>query len=108
MPYDPHYHDDEPSREEVNRLEGPVVIEFGAAWCGFCRAFAPELKDLLGRHPDVQHVKIADGPGKPLGRSFGVKLWPTLVFLREGEVVRKVSRPDRGEAEAGFRALVSE
>ena len=107
MPYDPHYRDDEPSRAEVNRLEGPVVIEFGAAWCGFCRALAPEMRELLGRHPDVQHVKIADGPGKPLGRSFRVKLWPTLVFMRDGEVVRTVARPGRDEAEAGLQAIVS-
>lgn len=107
MPYDPQYHENEPARAEVERTEGPVVIEFGAAWCGFCRGFAPELKDLLGRYPDVTHIRIADGPGKPLGRSFRVKLWPTLVFLRDGEVVRTVARPDRAEAEAGFQAIVS-
>lgn len=108
MPYDPEYHEDEPALAEVERTEGPVVIEFGAAWCGFCRAFAPELKTLFGRYPAVQHIRIADGAGKPLGRSFRVKLWPTLVFLRDGHVVRTVARPDRAEAEAGFQAIVAD
>ena len=108
MPYDPEYHDEEPSREEVSRIPGPVVIEFGAAWCGFCRAFAPEMKDLLGRHPEVQHIRIADGPGKPLGRSFRVKLWPTLIFLRDGQAMQTAVRPDRSKTEAGFEAITSQ
>ena len=107
MPYDPQYHDNEPSRADVERTVGPAVIEFGASWCGFCRAFAPELKELLDRYPQVAHIRIADGPGKPLGRSFRVKLWPTLVFLRDGKAVRTVARPDREQAEEGFQAIVS-
>ena len=47
---------------------------------------------------------IADGPGRPLGRSFGVKLWPTLVFLRDGEHVDQLERPRRVEARAGGEA----
>ena len=42
---------------------------------------------------DVPHVKVEDGPGRRLGRSFGVKLWPTLVFLRDGVEVEKLVRP---------------
>ena len=45
------------------------------------------------RGADVPHVKVEDGPGRRLGRSFGVKLWPTLVFLRDGVEVEKLVRP---------------
>jgi thioredoxin 1 len=41
----------------------------------------------------VRHIKVEDGPGRPLGRSFRVKLWPTLVFLREGREVARLVRP---------------
>jgi thioredoxin 1 len=41
----------------------------------------------------VRHFKIADASGKPLGRSFGVKLWPTLVFLKDGTEVARLVRP---------------
>jgi thioredoxin 1 len=41
----------------------------------------------------VRHLKIDDGPGRPLGRSFRVKLWPTLVFLKDGQEVERLVRP---------------
>jgi len=55
----------------------------------------------------VRHLKIEDGPGRPLGRSFRVKLWPTLVFLRDGVEVARVVRPaDAKQIEVdGFAAL---
>ncbi len=54
----------------------------GAAW----RAFAA--------HPQVAHIRVEDGHGRPLGRSFGVKLWPTLVFLKDGCEVARLIRPE--------------
>jgi thioredoxin 1 len=79
-------------------MEGPVLLEFGASWRGHCQALDPKLARLLEDYPEVQHVKVEDGPGKPLGRSFGIKLWPTLVFPRDGVVLRQVARPGLGEA----------
>jgi thioredoxin 1 len=46
----------------------------------------------------VRHLKIADASGRRLGRSFGVKLWPTLVFLRDGRETARLVRPDGGAA----------
>ena len=83
----------EPDRATIDELRGPAVIEFGADWCGHCQAAQPLITAALGRHPEVQHFKIADGKGRPLGRSFGVKLWPTLVFLRDGRETARLVRP---------------
>lgn len=82
-----------PTREEIEALPGPVLLEFGAPWCGHCRALQPLLAAALAKHPAVRHIKIEDGPGRRLGRSFRVKLWPTLVFLRDGEVLAELVRP---------------
>jgi thioredoxin 1 len=65
------------------------------------------LAALLRKYPAVRHVKVEDGKGRPLGRSFRVKLWPTLVFLRDGQVVQQVARPGVAEAEAGLKAVTA-
>ena len=95
----------QPTRDEVNRLPGPVVLEFGANWCGHCLSLRPQLDALLRQFPGVRHIKIEDGPGKPLGRSFRVKLWPSLVFLRDGEVVRQIARPRPDAVREGLEAI---
>lgn len=59
----------------------------------------------LGSHPEIRHVKIEDGKGKPLGRSFRVKLWPNLVFLRDGEVLEQLARPGSAEMRRALQAL---
>lgn len=83
----------EPSREEIDALAEPVVVEFGAAHCGHCRAAQPLIAQALQHHPGARHIKVEDGPGRRLGRSFRVKLWPTLVFLRQGQEVARLVRP---------------
>ena len=55
----------------------------------------------IAAHPGVRHVKIEDGPGRRLGRSFRVKLWPTLVFLKDGQAVETLVRPGDETAIAG-------
>ena len=96
-----------PSRQDVDATRGLLVLEFGAAWCGICRSMAPLIAKAAREHPDVQHVKVEDAPGAALGRSFGIKLWPTLVFLRDGTEVARVVRPRSGqEISAAFEQLV--
>jgi thioredoxin 1 len=87
------YAANEPTREEVDALPGSTLLEFGTSWCGWCRRAQPLIADALAAHPGVRHIKVADASGKPLGRSFGVKLWPTLVFLRDGREIARLVRP---------------
>ena len=87
-------------------MSGPVIVEFGASWCGFCNALRPHLSKLLDEFREVQHVRVEDGPGQPLGRSFQVKLWPTLVFMRDGELVQKLVRPSPTQVRAGLETLM--
>jgi len=83
----------EPARAEIDALEGSTVIEFGAPWCGYCTAAQPLIAAALAGHPQVRHIKIEDGRGRPLGRSFHVRWWPTLIFLRDGREVARLVRP---------------
>ncbi|WP_052384014.1 thioredoxin family protein [Litchfieldella xinjiangensis] len=79
--------------EQVKSLKGPTILEFGTQWCGFCQAAQPKLETALAQHGDIRHIKVEDGRGRRLGRAFRVKLWPTLVFLEDGEEVARVVRP---------------
>ncbi len=97
------YESVEPLRAEVDAIAGPALIEFGTPWCGFCMAAQPLLAQALADAPALHHLKVEDGSGKPLGRSFKIKLWPTLVFMRDGREVVRVVRP--GDVQAIRHAL---
>jgi len=79
MPATLDYSTSEPARAEVDALAGPAVLEFGNSWCGHCRRAQPLIAEAFAGHPAVRHIRIADASGRRLGRSFGVKLWPTLI-----------------------------
>jgi thioredoxin 1 len=65
----------------------------------------PQLAARLRQFPQVRHLKVEDGKGRPLGRSFRVKLWPTLVFRKDGETVLQVARPAPEEVREGLEAI---
>lgn len=93
MGYVRHYGADAPGREAIDAMQGPVLLEFGTDWCGHCQAAQAGIEQALAAHAGVRHLKVEDGRGRPLGRSFGVKLWPTLVFLRDGTEQARLVRP---------------
>ena len=105
MGFTSEYADTEPTRAEIDAIAEPLLVEFGAPWCGHCLAVQPMLAELMERCPEVRHIKIYDGRGQPLGRSFRVKLWPNLVFMRDGKVMLQVARPGEAEIIDGLCAI---
>lgn len=87
------YRTEQPTRDDIDATTGPLVLAFGTEWCGYCLAADRYVSAALADHPDVPVIGVEDGPGRPLGRSFRVKLWPTLIFLRDGTEVDRVVRP---------------
>jgi thioredoxin 1 len=105
MSFTSQYTNAEPTRAEIDAMAGPVLLEFGTPWCGYCQAVQATLKEMLERHPEITHIKVYDARGKPLGRSFRVKLWPNLVFLRDGEMRMQLARPSEAAIFSGLQAI---
>ena len=91
--FNPDYAEEEPTLEQVSGLGGDAILEFGAPWCGYCQAAQPAIQEVLSEHSGLPHIKVYDGKGKPLGRAFRVKLWPTLILLHDGKEVARLVRP---------------
>jgi thioredoxin 1 len=89
----PPYDSIQPSREAVDALPGDTVVEFGTNWCGICAAATPHIEAALASRPGLRHLRVEDGPGRALGRSFRVKLWPTLIVMRQGQEIARAVRP---------------
>lgn len=87
------YETAQPERVDIEAMGGVVALDFGTNWCGYCQAAEPAIDGALADYPGVAHVKVEDGPGRKLGRSFRIKLWPTVVVLKEGVEVARVTRP---------------
>ncbi|QBH02241.1 thioredoxin family protein [Xanthomonas oryzae] len=86
-----------PERSAVDTQGGLQILEFGTDWCGHCMAAQPLLHTLLGGYEAIDYRKIEDGKGRPLGRSFRVTLWPTIILLRDGEELARAVRPQTRE-----------
>lgn len=93
-----------PTRSDVDALPGPTLLEFGTPWCGWCRGSQAAIADALASYPSVRHLKVEDGSGRALGRSYRIKLWPTLLFLSEGQELARLVRPTQAQAIAGALA----
>ncbi len=84
----------EPTRAEIDTMRGPLLLEFGSNTCGICSHTEPLLAEALAASEGLKHLRIEDGRGRPLGRSFRIKLWPTLVFMKDGQELTRLVRPD--------------
>jgi len=84
-------------REEVDKWTGPALLEFGTNWCGHCQAAQGPFREAIAGNETLRHAKVEDGPGRPLGRSYRVKLWPTFIFLKDGVEQARLVRPESAE-----------
>lgn len=89
----PSYNPSAPTRSEIDATPGALLLQFGEGWCRHCQAAEPLISQALQAHPQLAHLCIEDGPGRALGRSFKVKLWPTLVLMHQGQELARLVRP---------------
>jgi thioredoxin 1 len=91
--HDASYQAQAPEPATVEAMPGLVLLDFGTDWCGHCMAARAAVDAWIRGHVGIEHLRVEDGRGRPLGRAYRVKLWPTLVLLRDGEEIARVVRP---------------
>ena len=82
---------------EVLESERPVVVDFGAAWCGPCRVMSPILEELAAERPDLRVVKVDVDADQAVAARYGVLSMPTFMVFRDGAPVGQIvgSRPKK-------------
>jgi len=98
------YQASNPDPAALAQMSGTVLLEFGVDWCPHCQAAAAVIDAALAQRTSIRHLRVEDGRGRPLGRAYGVKLWPTLVLLRDGVEVGRLVRPVEAAAVTGLLA----
>ena len=73
--------------KEVMQAEGTVLIYFWAAWCGPCRMIDPAVEKIAEEHPEVKVCKINIDDEQELAIRHGVMSIPTLMVVKNGEIV---------------------
>ena len=84
--------------EVVMKSEKTVLLDFWASWCGPCMMIAPIIEEIAKEYPQylVGKINVDNDPG--LANDFGIEFIPTLVVIRNGEVIRRESGARSKEA----------
>ena len=76
-------------QDEVMNSEKPVLLDFWAPWCGPCRRVVPIVEEIARERPDIKVGKVNVDLESELASQFGVMSIPTLVVIKDGQIVNQ-------------------
>lgn len=76
-------------KEAIQNTKGLLVVDFWAEWCGPCKMLAPVFEELEKDFPDVTFGKINVDEEVQAALENNVSSIPTLLFIKDGEIVKK-------------------
>ena len=78
-------------QNEIMDSEKTVLLDFWAPWCAPCRMVAPIIEEIAGERPDIKVGKINVDEQPELANKFSIMSIPTLVVMKNGKIVQRVS-----------------
>ena len=78
-------------QNEVMNSDKPVLLDFWAPWCAPCRMVAPTVEEIASERVDIKDGKINVDEQPELANKFGIKSNTTLVVMKNGKIVQRVS-----------------